>query len=170
MQWVGILPNMTDASRTAMFRFAVLVLALGILVVFSPRISRAQTAPPSDLRSVIRAQLLSDPRTASLSSDQLDAMVSLLAQQAQKQGITAQDITWRPQAPAPASAPRAPAESCAGNFTCVMDEAFGFIGPDTTIPFALGAASMGLIWITAEMLHRRKYPHVPAQSASATGV
>jgi hypothetical protein len=51
-----------------------------------------------------------------------------------------------------------------------MDEAFGFIGPDTTIPFALGMASMGLIWIIAEMMHRRKYPHLFAPPASSSGM
>jgi hypothetical protein len=137
--------------------------AAAVLFLFSativPLIASAQTTP--DLSATIRAELLSDPRTSSLSAAQLDAMVSLLTQQAQAQGITAEDITWRPQTFSNADvAPVAAPESCAGNFTCVMDEAFGFIGPDILIPFALGAASMGLIWILAEMIHRKKYPHL----------
>jgi hypothetical protein len=51
-----------------------------------------------------------------------------------------------------------------------MTEAFGFVGPDTTIPFCLGAASMGLIWIIAEMLHRHKYPHIKAPFAQTSGM
>jgi len=129
------------------------------LLLLLPLIGSAQTTSDSALQSTIRAELLSDPRTSALSSAQLDAMVSLLTQQAQAQGITASDITWRPQSFSSGAAPAAQ-ESCAGNFTCVFDEAFGFVGSDTVIPFSLGAASMGLIWILAEMIHRRKYPHL----------
>ncbi len=143
----------------------VAALLVAVLALLLPHAVRAQAAS-SDLQATIRAELLSDPRTASLSQAQLDAMVSLLAQEAQKKGITASDITWRPQ-PSVAPGPAVPPESCAGNFTCVMDEAFGFIGPDATIPFFLGMASMGLIWILAEMMHRRKYPHLFAAPAGA---
>jgi len=147
---------------------ALQILLIGIVCMLTvlPLLVHAQ-ATSSDLSATIRAELLSDPRTASLSAAQLDAMVQLLSQQAQKQGVTAQDITWRPQ-PAVASGASVPAqgESCDGNFTCVMDEAFGFIGPDASIPFFLGMASMGLIWIIAEMIHRRKYPHLFATPAA----
>jgi hypothetical protein len=145
-----------STPRTFFITQAILLCTLLLLVPF---MSRAETAPPADLRAIIRAELLSDPRTASLSQAQLDAMVSLLSQEAQKQGLNAQDITWHPQSSASGAAQAAP-ESCAGSFTCMMDQAFGFIGPDPTIPFFLGMASMGLIWVLAEMIHRKRYPHL----------
>ena len=137
--------------------------AVFVLLLLSPHAAFAQTSSSADLRSTIRAELLSDPRTSALSQTQLDAMVDLLTKEAVKKGITAQDIIWRPQTfsnntAAGASTPAQ--DQCGGSFTCIIDEAFGFVGPDTTIPFALGAASMGLVWILAEMIHRRKYPIV----------
>ena len=123
----------------------------------------------SDLRATIRAELLSDPRTSSLSEAQIDVLVGLLSEEAEKQGITSQDIQWRPQSTErfvaiESAAPQAP--ECTGGFLCTMTEAFGFIGADTTIPFTLGAASMGLVWILAEMMHRRRHPYVSAASPS----
>jgi hypothetical protein len=161
---------MTDVSRISILCRTTLVLILGLFFLLLPHVAGAQSALSGDLSATIRAELLSDPRTASLSQAQLDAMVSLLAQKAEMQGITAADITWRPQSPVSSGAGAAPTESCAGNFTCIMDEAFGFIGPDTTIPFFLGMASMGLIWVLAEMMHRKKYPHLVAPPAPVAGM
>ena len=136
----------------------VLLMALAVLL---PRLSHAQApAPQNDLRAVIHAELLGDPRTAGLSQAQLNTMVELLTKQAQKQGVTAHDITWRPQSAqsGPEGQSGEVMDVCgASTFFCVIDEAFGLVGPDTTIPFSLGAASMGLIWIIAETLHRRRH-------------
>ena len=148
-------------SRTTSLSFLFAVCA--ILAVL-PFLAHAQNTS-SDLRATISAELLSDPRTSSLSQAQIDALVSLLAQEAEKQGITSQDIQWRPQSTerfiaTDSAAPQAP--ECAGGFLCTMSEAFGFVGADTTIPFTLGAASMGLVWILAEMIHRRRHPYVSA--------
>jgi hypothetical protein len=152
------------------------ILAVAILVVcaFMPLVLHAQTATSSALSAAIRAELLSDPRSASLSEAQLSAMVDLLSQEAQKQGLTAQDIQWHPNPPATGyAAPGAVADSgpvCDGSLTCLMDEAFGFVGPDTTISFLLGMSSMGLIWILAEMIHRHKYPHITVPPVSTSGM
>ena len=116
----------------------------------------------SDLRSEIRAELLSDPRTSGLSSAQIDAMVDLLAEEAQRQGMTVEDIHWRPQTFSSGQNGVAQENSCAASaFLCMFNEAFGFAGNDPTIPFVLGAGSMGLVWIIAEKLHRRRMglPH-----------
>lgn len=146
-----------------------LLIVVAALALLLPLVSHAQT---SDLQATIRAELLSDPRTSSMTSAQLDAMVNVLSQQAQKQGITATDITWRPQPPVPEGTQTASKASCDGNFTCIFDEAFGFVGPDSGIAFLLGMASMGLVWILAEMIHRRKYPHVfaPPMPPASSGM
>ena len=139
------------------------------LLVSVPFFVSAQNAS-SDLRATIRAELLSDPRTSSLSEAQIDALVGLLADEAEKQGITSQDIQWRPESTerfvATESAAPQDAAECGGGFLCTMSEAFGFVGADTTIPFTLGAASMALVWLLAEMMHRRRHPYVSAAPSS----
>ena len=139
------------------------------LLVSVPFLVSAQNAS-SDLRATIRAELLSDPRTSSLSEAQIDALVGLLADEAEKQGITSQDIQWRPESSerfvATESAAPQEAAECGGGFLCTMSEAFGFVGADTTIPFTLGAASMALVWLLAEMIHRRRHPYVSAAPSS----
>ncbi len=114
----------------------------------------------SDLRATIRAELMSDPRTNGLSESELSAMVDLLAQEASKQGITVRDIQWRPTVQQSAESAPVEADYCGATpaFLCTFNIALGFAGTDPTIPFILGAASMGLIWILAEMIHRRRHP------------
>lgn len=146
-------------SRTASLR---VLLAVCIVITMVPFFVHAQNTQ-SDLRATIRAELLSDPRTSSLSEAQIEVLVGLLAEEAEKQGITSQDIQWRPQSTerfvaTQSAAPQAP--ECTGGFLCTMTEAFGFIGTDTTIPFTLGAASMALVWLLAEMIHRRRHPYI----------
>lgn len=118
----------------------------------------------SNLRASIRAQLLSDPRTAALSASDLDTMVAILAQEANARGITAQDLEWHPEVRGSQSQGGAPiSDTCAGTpkILCAFDEAFGFVGPNTLIAYILGVSSMGLIWVLAEMIHRRKFPQHP---------
>lgn len=145
----------------------VLLLATLAVALLIPTTIYGQEAS-ADLRATIRAELLSDPRTSSLSQAQIDVLVDLLSEEAEKQGITSEDIQWRPESTErfvaiESAAPEA--VECAGGFLCIMTEAFGFVGADTTIPFTLGAASMGLVWILAEMIHRRRHP---IQVASST--
>ena len=150
----------------------ILLIVLVSLFALLPLTIHAQATSSSELSATIRAQLLSDPRSATLSQAQLDAMVDILSEEAQKQGLSAEDIMWHPNPPAGGWANTTDTSagmSCDGSFTCIIDEAFGFVGPDTTIPFFLGMSSMGLIWILAEMLHRHRYPHIvpPPQQTSS---
>src|SRR3989344_3033765 len=114
-------------SRTMSFRF---LLVICVTIAVLPFVVNAQNVS-ADLRATIRAELLSDPRTSSLSGAQIDALVGLLANEAEKQGITSQDIQWRPESSerfvaTESAAPQAP--ECAGGFLCTMTEAFCFIG------------------------------------------
>ena len=130
-------------------------------------------ASDTQLSSMIRAQLLSDPRTSSLSSAELNAMVELLTNAAQKEGLSASDIEWHPASGAQAEGTEGATPACEGipTLSCMFDEAFGFVGPDTTIPFILGVASMGLVWVCAEMLHRRRHPlTTPLPPAPSAGM
>ena len=144
---------------------AVFILVLLALLIV-PVVLHAQAS--DDLRATIRAQLLSDPRTAGLSEEKLDSMVNLLAEEAQKQGVTASDITWRPVSPESYATPaavgpcgRMPAPLCA------LNRAFGFDGSDSKIPVGLGIASailLLLIGLTFEMkYHPKPVPLPPMQ-------
>lgn len=146
--------QLAHATRTFALLTCIAVSALFLM----PLAASAQT---SDLKATIRAELLKDPRTTSLTVAQLEAMVELLSGEAQEQGMTPSDIAWRP-----ASFSQQVTDVCGATpqVLCIFGVALGFIGSDPTIPYILGAASMALVWILAEMIHRRRYP-APSQSA-----
>ncbi len=99
------------------------------------------------LTEAIRAEILKDPRSASIPTAQVDAMVASLAQAAAQQGVTESDITWRP-----AVADTGTSGEC--GFFCSINEIFGFGGNDYTIPLGLGITSALLILFISMMLHR----------------
>jgi len=110
------------------------------------------TASSSDLRATVEAALLSDPRSNDMTSAQFQAMVDALTKQTQRQGMTAQNIGWRPQAQ-----PGAAEAACGSlpSFFCNLSTAFGFAGGNPLIPIALGASAMGLLFVIGMFLHRR---------------
>jgi len=162
-----MLRTMTGTKYHSARNITLLAVVASVFMMF-PLLSHAQTSDTA-LSATIRAELMSDPRTASLSQAQVDEMVTILTQQAQAQGMTASDITRRPGDPETFGAGGAPqpVDTCEGTPTlfCVFDTAYGFLGPDTSIPFLLGMASMGLVWVLAEMIHRRRYPAAVASPA-----
>jgi hypothetical protein len=151
------------ASVTALF---IVVGAVSVI----PRISFAQAAASSSnpatnidpaLGATIRQQLQADPRSAQLTPSQLDAMVNALTKQAQKQGMTTHDITWRPSdAPSVNASATFVSDDCGGMpaFVCDTEKAFGVTGPNTWIIIGLGVFAGLLIIVILEMLvvHHRK--------------
>ena len=134
----------------------VAVLAFSILI---PIVAHAQSG---DLRTTIRAELLSDPRTSGLTEEQLSTMVTILAAEAQKRGITASDITWRPanEESFASAAQASDSSSECGNipsFLCSFNRAFGFAGSDPTIPFVLGGSAMLLILLIGLIIHYERH-------------
>jgi len=113
----------------------------------------------TDLRTSIRAALLSDPRTEKLSAAEMDAMVEILSAEAEKQGITSSDIQWRPQAESTFTNTAADESVSCGNipgFLCALNTAFGFNGSDPTIAIGLGITSAILIVIIGLMLEMKR--------------
>ncbi len=107
------------------------------------------------LHTAIMNSLLSDPRTAQIPPAQLQQLVDTLAQQAQAQKVTAQEIAWHPQlvdaaAPAPTTTP----SMCPAGFEtfCAWSEDFGFIGADITIPIALFVIT-GVFFLVIRRMH-----------------
>jgi preprotein translocase subunit SecF len=83
-------------TRTITERLQAIIITAAAAALFTPVLMHAQATAPSDLSATIRAAILHDPRSASLSPAQIGAMVSALSSKAQTQGITAQDIAYRP--------------------------------------------------------------------------
>ena len=54
-------------------------------------------AQSEELRAVIRAEIMKDPRASGISADELERLVDALALEAERGGMTTEDITWRPQ-------------------------------------------------------------------------
>ncbi len=147
------------------------------LFASAPLLASAQSSTASsqsDLSATIRAELLSDPRTSDLPQAPLDSMVNLLTQSAQKQGVTAHDITWRPVSPVSTFAPEASAgENDCGSlpsYLCALNTAFGLSGSDPWLAIALGIASGLVILVVGLMLqehHRKIAASAVSQAAAA---
>lgn len=138
---------------------AVLAVTLGMLFLGIPLMLLAQTQ--GDLETAVRAAILSDPRAASMSSAEIDAMVAALSGEARTQGVTAADIAWQPQDEATFAATTETAEC---GWLCKLTNAFGFDGSDITIPVALGICAAILLFVIGSLLHHR-HGHHPVAGA-----
>jgi hypothetical protein len=135
---------------------------VSVITLFSFSIVSAQSSE-EEMRVAVQALLLEDPRASVLPQNEFEDMVSALVVAAQKKGLSARDITWNPQ-PVSQSAAVGEIESCAQNsIACMINEAFGFSGPDMTIPIWFGICSAILILLLGGMIeiHRRKHGVVP---------
>jgi hypothetical protein len=135
----------------------------------------AQSADSAALQATIRAEILKDPRSAALTSAQVDALVAALASQAQVQGVTAQAIAYRPGAFVPdatsyGSGYQSGICTDISSPLCALGQALGFDNPDKEVPIGL--------WITSGLLiaiiwHMRRNPHLtattPAQKPPSSG-
>ena len=146
---------MTIDTRHMWAGIIVVQIALLALILSAPVLAHAQT---NDLQTTIRAALLTDPRTASLSAPQIDAMVQVLVQEAEKRGVSAHDINWRPQNQNTFVAYAAAVETCGSipSILCAFNSAFGLDGSDPTIPIGLGITSAIMILIIALMQEMKR--------------
>jgi hypothetical protein len=121
-----------------------------------PLLALAQTQPAQtgDLQSSVRAAIMNDPRTATMSQAQVDAMVAALSQGAQQQGVTPQDLTWHA---GPTSAVTT-GNFCAPypRYLCIMSATFGFFGPDYLMPIWLAVLSLLFLLINGLLRHHER--------------
>ena len=131
-----------------------------IILLLAPLALSAQTE--GELQATIRAAILSDPRTATMSEAEVDAMVAALAQEASAQGMTSQDILWQPQEEGAAG------QTVSCGILCMLTNAFGFDGSDVTIPIALGICAALLLFVIGSLLHHHygRHPVVGALPSS----
>lgn len=148
--------------------------ALPITLLFAlPLAVHAQDMQASDeMKAAVMAQLLHDPRTAQLPPEQLQQLVDSLAQQAQAQNISLEDLRFQPggfATPAAADTP-APQPVCAGDFFgCGMSYALGFIGDNPTLPLYFLVTSGLLILLIVRMKrHHHAMGHFDTPAASAS--
>ncbi|QQG38147.1 MAG: hypothetical protein HYS26_01160 [Candidatus Kaiserbacteria bacterium] len=150
------------SSRFATYAFLVF-LALTLLVSFA---SFAYAQTDEELRSTVRAAILSDPRSASMSEAEIDAMVEALSGQAAEQGVTASDITWQPQqSEFPATSKGEPTSCAYPTLLCSLNEAFGLSGSSILLPTALGVVSALLLAVVAMMIEHHRKERFSAQRA-----
>jgi len=147
---------------------AIFVCALILLFVFA---SLAAAQENADLQSTIRAAILSDPRSSQMSEEEIDAMVVALAEEAEVQGVTSEDIMWRPQDPASfEEAGDSSGEACGyAAFLCALNDAFGFSGSPLIIPLLLGITSALLLFVLGSiLLHTHGHHPVRGSISSPT--
>ncbi len=119
-----------------------------IALVSSPLIVSAHEVDlSSDLAQSIRAEIMKDPRSGTIPTPELDAMISGLVHAAEEQGVQGGDVATLARADVGAA-------PVLCDFFCSVNAIFGFGGNDHTIPWGLGITSAILILFISLMLHR----------------
>ncbi len=141
-------------------RFSIAILAFVLILSALPFLVHAQGE--DELHATIRAAIMSDPRSSSMSEAEVNALVDELAAGAEKEGVTANDISWRPQSPDSFNAANYGTSPC--GFFCKVNEAFGITGSAPLIAVTLGIVAAILLFVIGMLLHHRghhvtgKYP------------
>ncbi|MBI5004084.1 hypothetical protein HZC00_03250 [Candidatus Kaiserbacteria bacterium] len=157
----------TETSRVQarLFQGVFVWFVLALLLITTPLYLNAQSdlSLRGDLNSTIKNALLSDPRSQSLSQEELDTLSITLTKNAQTQGMTAHDILWRPTLAHTVTVDEiaGPGSNC-GNiptFLCGVNRSLGLAGSDVTIMVLLGVFVAIILAVTAgyfELQHRNK--------------
>jgi len=140
-------------------------LIVGIAIVASlmvPLLIHAQATSQSALDATIRAAIMQDPRSANLSAAQINSMVVALSAQAQTQGLTAQNIAYRPGTPGivvPGTISDTPMASdpCSLSSSCAVGSFLGSGLANNATYAGFWILSLLLIIIVLQM---RKDPHL----------
>jgi hypothetical protein len=154
--------GMTDVRATMQRTLIALSLAASLVI---PVLAHAQAAPDSQLRSTIYAQIMADPRSQTMTQTQIYSMVNALTLQAEQQGLTPSQITYRPQAPGTGAQAYGSTLTPCSDVSCSISRAFGLDGSIPLIPialFVLAALFILIFGIMREMGH----PHTQFMSRS----
>jgi hypothetical protein len=138
---------------------------ISTLILVAPAFAAAQI-PSEDLRTLIQASVLSDPRATSIPPAQLQGLVDALLSEAQAKNMTSGDILWRPNQSANVSYSQSGDEmsvqsgACAigwQGYLCNFNKVFGFEGGNYQIPLFMLFVTAFLLAVVWEMiLHHRK--------------
>lgn len=152
----------TLSTRGGLTLFVALALALALV----PLAASAQTAAQDSLRATIRAAISADPRSQGMTQAQLDSLVNALSYKADRVGLTAEKITWRPYtSESIAAAPPQAVPSCWGfpDTFCALNSAIGFGTGDPWAPLVFFAAAAAFFVIVA-LMRRHGHPHAQFES------
>lgn len=123
---------------------------LGALFLVGTMATFVWAQSDTELEATIRTAILSDPRSSQMSEAEIDAMVAVLAEGAKAEGITSEDILWRPQEIASETES---SEACGyAAFLCALNDAFGLTGSAVLIPLLLGITSALLLFVIGSIL------------------
>ncbi len=136
-------------------------ITVGIIAAAMLALPFAALAQETDLKASVRQAILNDPRAAGMTDAQINAMVDTLSEGAKEQGITSQDLVWRP-APTDNMQPVCTLPS----LLCAMNNAFGFDGSNPLIPTLLGVLAAILLFVIGVMLERHYVHTHPRATAS----
>lgn len=143
-------------------RSKILTASLFALLLAVPLLSHAQSTSNTSLEAAIRAQLLLDPRSANMNPQQFDALVKALTSEAQQQGMTPQQINWKPevhqglpQVLQPISQP-----TC-DTFMCSLLYALGLSGNDVATAIWLGIAAAFIVLAGGWLIMRHRTQSIP---------
>jgi hypothetical protein len=129
-----------------------LIIAMLALCAAMPFLVHAQTAENNQLRATITAEIMADPRSKDMTQAQIYSLVNALTLQAQEQGLTNSQLTYRPGIQAGTGSTLS---SCDG-LSCSLAQAFGLDGSIPIIPialFVLAALFILIYGIMREMGH-----------------
>ncbi len=126
------------------------------------------SAQEDSLSATIRAAIASDAEYENLSQEEIDAIVAQLANEAQLEGMTAEDITWRPQPTTFSETAPADEDTCGRipRIICQFSEALGFRGDNIFVPSFLLLLIMAVILLTAAMIEHHRHHHHPISQDS----
>ena len=165
--------NATAGTDTEQVAVSAQVAATAQAVTTAQTNTASQTGSQSELYNTIMSALLSDPRTAKLPPDQLQALVASLAAKAQAQGVTAADITWqptRPQTTVKSSTQNASSGQSACDLSlpglCTINDFFGPAGALYAVPIFL--LVIVLLVLIIRILHRNRVMHGPVVVRAST--
>jgi hypothetical protein len=135
-----------------------LCIFLGILLGFLvPVAASAQTQSQDQLRATIKAEITADPRSQTMTQAQINALVDSLTTQAEKQGLTATQLTYKPGMPETSGTTLT---SCS-DISCSLAYAFGLDGSIPIIPIALFVIAALFILIYG-IMREMGHPHTKA--------
>lgn len=147
---------MTIATKT--LRIAILCgMLLASALIFASH-AYAQTTSQDQLRATIKAEITADPRSKTMTQAQIDGLVDALTTQAQKQGLTVEQLTYRPGETA---IPSSAAFTNCTDISCSLGQAFGLDGSVPIIPIALLVVA-GLFILIYGIMREMGHPHAKA--------
>jgi hypothetical protein len=164
MQSIATFEPSRTSARLSLAALATLVLAM--MLIAAPWYARAQsdTSLRGDMNATVKSAILSDPRSQSLSSEEINVIALALTQQAQAQGMTQHDLLWRPalaHTVAPLDEAAYTGNDCGKVPTvlCGVNRSLGLPGSDMTIVVMLSVLLVLILAATAgylELQHRNK--------------